>query len=81
VVPYNQPIREEELRSFLKENKCAISIKFILDKWKPVPMVFDDDEEEKNDENDNSDIDKVVEEFDNPESDYYKLMEKIARIE
>jgi 5'-3' exonuclease len=81
VVPYNQPIREEELRSFLKENKCAISIKFILDKWKPVPMVFDDDEEEKNDENDNSDIDKLVEEFDNPESDYYKLMEKIARIE
>lgn len=45
-IPYNKPINKDKLERFLKENKIRMNIQYILDTWKPVQMVFEEDDVE-----------------------------------
>ena len=49
VVPYSKPIQETKLAEFLKRVKAKTSLKYIMETWKPVPLIFGQTEVEKQD--------------------------------
>ena len=40
MVPFNKPIKEDELSKFIKENKIGISLDYIMSCWKPPQIIF-----------------------------------------
>ena len=48
-VPYSKPIQETKLAEFLKRVKAKTSLKYIMETWKPVPLVFGQTESDKQD--------------------------------
>ncbi len=49
-IPYNRPIDQPALMDFLGRNGVKMSVKYILDTWKPVDLNFQYDEDVEEDE-------------------------------
>jgi 5'-3' exonuclease len=40
IVPYSDPVMQKEMEEFLKAHNCRVSMKYIMEAWRPPPLIF-----------------------------------------